>query len=173
MLKEGGRACFQAITLEACLAQASKHREGLLLPPLLACSARSQPCTASRSLALAVASLALNPAPCTASLSLALALALLQFHVWLASPGPDAQPTRLVVLVPGYPLVNFLLCTAIYVYISRRLFLLTGTLKVGARAWVGGWGGLWVWGGGGGTPRAFILPTHGHAQGAGARGVAV
>ncbi len=52
-----------------------------------------------------------------------------QFHIWLHSGRPDGQPGRLLVLVPGYPLVNFLAATAVYVFVSKRVFDLTNALK--------------------------------------------
>jgi len=52
-----------------------------------------------------------------------------QFHVWMKTTIPDGQPKALLSLVPGYPLLNFAVCTAAYVFISHRLFELTNTLK--------------------------------------------
>ena len=52
-----------------------------------------------------------------------------QFHIWLHTGKSDAQPAGLLVLVPGYPLTNFLCTTLLYVFVSRRVFEATNTLK--------------------------------------------
>lgn len=53
-----------------------------------------------------------------------------QFHVWLSTTGvPNAQPAKLLVLIDGYPLMNYLLCTALYVHVSFRLFNVTNDVK--------------------------------------------
>ncbi|KAK9809132.1 hypothetical protein WJX72_009885 [[Myrmecia] bisecta] len=53
-----------------------------------------------------------------------------QFHTWLSTGIPDGQPKMLLAFFPAeYPLLNFAGTTAVYVFVSYRLFILTNTLK--------------------------------------------
>ena len=54
-----------------------------------------------------------------------------QFHIWLSTANvPNGQPSKLMSLVPGYPLINFGLATVAYVGVSHRVFALTNELKM-------------------------------------------
>eukprot|EP00899_Mesostigma_viride_P000312 jgi/Mesvir1/10281/Mv07825-RA.1 len=52
-----------------------------------------------------------------------------QFHLWMHTGAPNAQPKSLLVYVPGYPMVTFVIATCVYILISYRLFKLTDVLK--------------------------------------------
>ncbi len=52
-----------------------------------------------------------------------------QYHTWLLSKVPNSQPIYLLSLLPGYPLLNFSAVTAVYIFLSHRMFELTAALR--------------------------------------------
>ena len=53
-----------------------------------------------------------------------------QFHIWLNTPGINANPRRLLLVLPQkYQLANLVLTTCCYVFISKRISTLTHALK--------------------------------------------
>lgn len=52
-----------------------------------------------------------------------------QYHTWLLSKVPNSQPIYLLSVMPGYPLINFAVVTALYIFLSHRLFKLTASLR--------------------------------------------
>lgn len=52
-----------------------------------------------------------------------------QYHTWLLSKVPNSQPIYLLSLMPGYPLLNFSVVTALYIFLSYRLFQMTAALR--------------------------------------------
>ncbi|OAY69090.1 Protein REDUCED WALL ACETYLATION 2 [Ananas comosus] len=53
-----------------------------------------------------------------------------QYHIWMRTGGPDKQPRKDLSLIPNYPMLNFLLTTAIYITVAHRVFGLTNKLKM-------------------------------------------
>ena len=63
--------------------------------------------------------------------------AISQFHIWLSTSNvPNGQPSKLMSLVPGYPLINFGLATVAcaHVGVSHRVFALAERAQGGVRA---------------------------------------
>lgn len=52
-----------------------------------------------------------------------------QFHIWMRTTGENGNPKFLLVLVPGSFWLNFVLVSALYLYVSVRLFKVTVALK--------------------------------------------
>eukprot|EP00669_Euglena_mutabilis_P001947 TRINITY_DN12542_c0_g1_i1.p1 TRINITY_DN12542_c0_g1~~TRINITY_DN12542_c0_g1_i1.p1 ORF type:complete len:354 (+),score=139.09 TRINITY_DN12542_c0_g1_i1:690-1751(+) len=53
-----------------------------------------------------------------------------QFHIWMVTAGPNENPKQLLQLLPPqYPLLNFALVSAIFVFVSNRVFHVTNALK--------------------------------------------
>ncbi|KAG8468641.1 hypothetical protein KFE25_013724 [Diacronema lutheri] len=52
-----------------------------------------------------------------------------QFHMWMRTTGENGNPKFLLVLVPGSFWLNFALVSALYLFVSIRLFKLTVALK--------------------------------------------
>jgi len=54
---------------------------------------------------------------------------ILQFHIWMKTTGINGSPKNLMVLLPGWYWTNFVLISAVYIFISYRVFHITNTLK--------------------------------------------
>jgi len=54
---------------------------------------------------------------------------ILQFHIWMKTTGINGSPKHLMVLLPGYYWTNFVLISAVYVFVSYRVFQITNVLK--------------------------------------------
>mmetsp|Transcript_19737 Transcript_19737/g.41955 ORF Transcript_19737/g.41955 Transcript_19737/m.41955 type:complete len:556 (-) Transcript_19737:301-1968(-) len=54
---------------------------------------------------------------------------ILQFHIWMKTTGINGSPKNLMVLLPGWYWTNFVLISAVYVFVSYRVFHITNALK--------------------------------------------
>jgi len=54
---------------------------------------------------------------------------ILQFHVWMKTTGINGSPKYLMVWLPGYFWTNFVLVTAMYIFLSYRVFIITAALR--------------------------------------------
>lgn len=54
---------------------------------------------------------------------------ILQFHVWMRTTGINGSPKYLMVWLPGYYWTNFVLVTAVYIFLSYRVFIITAALR--------------------------------------------
>ena len=52
-----------------------------------------------------------------------------QFHIWMRTTGLNGSPKKLLVIVPGYYWLNFIVLTALYIFVSVRFSHLTGVLR--------------------------------------------
>ena len=52
-----------------------------------------------------------------------------QFHIWMRTTGLNGSPKKLLVVVPGSFWLNFIVVTAIYIFISVRFSHLTGVIR--------------------------------------------
>jgi len=54
---------------------------------------------------------------------------ILQFHVWMRTTGINGSPKYLMVWLPGWYWANFVLISAVYVFLSFRIFYITAALR--------------------------------------------
>jgi hypothetical protein len=52
-----------------------------------------------------------------------------QFHVWMRTTGINGSPKYLMVWLPGWYWANFVLISAVYVFLSFRIFYITAALR--------------------------------------------
>jgi len=54
---------------------------------------------------------------------------ILQFHIWMKTTGLNGSPKHLMVVLPGFYWTNFVLISAVYIFMSYRVFNITNDLK--------------------------------------------
>jgi len=54
---------------------------------------------------------------------------ILQFHIWMKTTGINGSPKHLMVWLPGFYWTNFVLTSAVYIFISYRVFKITVVLR--------------------------------------------
>jgi len=54
---------------------------------------------------------------------------ILQFHIWMKTTGINGSPKFLMVWMPGWFYTNFLLTTAVFIFVSYRIFKITVVLR--------------------------------------------
>merc|ERR1719238_2710421 len=54
---------------------------------------------------------------------------ILQFHMWMKTTGVNGSPKYLMVWLPGFYWTNFVLISAVYVFVSFRVFHITAALR--------------------------------------------
>lgn len=53
-----------------------------------------------------------------------------QFHIWMVTTGLNGSPKQLIRVTPeGYPLLNFVIMSAVFAFVSYRLFQTTNIIK--------------------------------------------
>merc|ERR1719409_141947 len=54
---------------------------------------------------------------------------ILQFHIWMKTTGVNGSPKHLMVWLPGWYWTNFVLISAVYIFLSFRVFHITAALR--------------------------------------------
>jgi hypothetical protein len=54
---------------------------------------------------------------------------ILQFHIWMKTTGLNGSPKHLMVWIPGFYWLNFVLISVVYLFVSYRVFIITASLR--------------------------------------------